>query len=249
MKIGIEVDVDQARAGLGELQRQVPFATALALTRTAEAAKVSVQQEMASVFDRPTSFALNALRVLPATKSRLEAQVFLKDLGGRNIETATTRFAAHVFGGDRNVKKFEAMLRGKGMLLMSEDAVPGEGARLNANGNIDRAQIVEILRWFDAMGAGSYGGAKAKGVRERLAAGSRRRYPRRYFFRRERPGRGIYIETTTGFGKSIQPVLMFVRRSMYKRRLDAGGVVERTVQTQFRRWFDDAFAQAVRTSR
>ncbi|MBC2676904.1 hypothetical protein [Pseudomonas baltica] len=65
--------------GLAELteieQRQIPFATALALTETAKLIKSSIEDEMRAVFDRPTPFTMNALRLIPATKQKLEARV------------------------------------------------------------------------------------------------------------------------------------------------------------------------------
>lgn len=257
--IRIQIDDSQARAGLGELQRQLPFATALALTRTAEAATVAVQQEMATVFDRPTPFTFKAMRVIPARPAQLEAAVVFKDLGGKGLADAKTRYGHQVFGGARATKRMETLLRRSGLLLMSEDAVPGEGAQLDAYGNMSRGQIVQILSWFQTFGEEGFTANSTRATRQKRAAGTRRTRGQRFFFRRERPGRGIYLATAVTVPSarrgaasqnwSIKPVLMFVRRSMYRPRLDVEGVVQRTVQTQFRSWFDDAFAQAARSAR
>jgi hypothetical protein len=259
VKIGVEIDAQGAKAALGSLQRQVPFATALALTRTAEAAKVAVQQEMASVFDRPTPFTFKAMRVIPARPAQLEAAVVFKDLGGKGLADAKTRYGHQVFGGARATKRMETLLRRSGLLLMSEDAVPGEGAQLDAYGNMSRGQIVQILSWFQTFGEEGFTANSTKATRDRRAKGTRARRGQRFFFRRDRPGRGIYLATAitvpsarrgaSSQNWAIKPVLMFVRRSMYKPRLDVEGVVQRTAQSQFRAWFDDALREAVRTAR
>lgn len=259
MKIGIEVDVERALAGMKDLRSQVPFATALALTRTAEAAKVAVQQEMVRVFDRPTPFTFQAMRVIPARKTNLEAAVVFKDLGGKGLTDAKTRYGHQVFGGARATKRMETLLRRSGLLLMSEDAVPGEGAQLDAYGNMSRGQVVQILSWFQTFGEEGFTANSTQATRERKARGTRKRGGQRFFFRRERPGRGIYLATAVTVPSAkrgvasqnwaIKPVLMFVRRSMYKPRLDVEGVVQRTAQSQFRAWFADAFREATRTAR
>lgn len=59
--------------------RQVPFATALALTRTAQKIREAEKAEMQSAFDRPTPFTLNAFQVVPANKETLAAEVRYKD--------------------------------------------------------------------------------------------------------------------------------------------------------------------------
>lgn len=230
-------------------EQQVAFATALALTRTAEAARVAVQQEMTRVFDRPTPFTLRALRIVPATKSKLEAQVLFKDLGGKSLADAKTRYGQQVFGGQRVVKAFERRLRKIGLLGVNEEAVPGQGARLDAYGNMQRSQIVQILSWFEAFGEAGYTANSTAETRRKRAEGTKQRRGERYFLKRDKPGRGIYRSVQTGFGWVIQPVLMFVRRSSYRRRLDFDRVVEGVVREQLPRWFADAAKQAMRSAR
>ncbi|SER86124.1 hypothetical protein SAMN04244573_04468, partial [Azotobacter beijerinckii] len=63
---GFKASADRLR----RIERQMPFATALALTRTAQLAKEAIEQDMRSVFDRPTRWTLNSLRLIPARKDR-----------------------------------------------------------------------------------------------------------------------------------------------------------------------------------
>lgn len=70
----------QQLADLTELeQRQIPYATATALTRAAQGLMDRLRDEMRVVFDRPTPYTLNSLRMVPARKDRLEARVWFKD--------------------------------------------------------------------------------------------------------------------------------------------------------------------------
>ena len=74
----------QLKRTLSDIERrQLPFATSLALTRTALMVKAAEVEEMKRVFDAPTRFTLNSLFVRPAKKSRLEAVVWVKDYDQR----------------------------------------------------------------------------------------------------------------------------------------------------------------------
>lgn len=50
------------------MRRQLPYATSVALNRTAEAVRQALVQQTQQVFDRPTPYTLNALRVARASK-------------------------------------------------------------------------------------------------------------------------------------------------------------------------------------
>lgn len=248
MRLQVQIDDTAAQRLLRGFERQIPFATALALTRTAQAAQREVRQEMTRVFDRPTRFALNATYVKPAKRTDLEAAVFLKDLPNRSGTDALTRFAPQVFGGDRLVKKFEAALFRVGLLRAGETTAPGRGADLDAFGNIRRAQINEILGFFQAYGANSTKNWTQQ-KRAKRARGTRNRRGASYFVKQDRPGRGIYQATSTGFGTAIKPVLMFTKRAQYAKRLDVMAVVKRTSQQVYEREFAKAARQALNTAR
>jgi hypothetical protein len=79
VKFDVRDNFPQVKRLLDAQQRQMPFAVALALTRTAQDVKRAEQAEMRGVFDRPTPFTLNSLFTKPATKQSLEARVWVKD--------------------------------------------------------------------------------------------------------------------------------------------------------------------------
>ncbi|MCS7579931.1 hypothetical protein CJU03_34110, partial [Pseudomonas aeruginosa] len=104
----------QQLADLTELeQRQIPYATATALTRTAQGLMDRLRDEMRVVFDRPTPYTLNSLRMVPARKDRLEARVWFKDEAD-GAQPASVWIAPEVYGGPRRNKPAELQLRAKG---------------------------------------------------------------------------------------------------------------------------------------
>lgn len=248
--ISVQHDLHKIKAELSKVEReQIPFATAQALTKTAQAAQAAVKQEMSSVFDRPTPFTLNSTFVKPATKANLEAQVYLKDEGNKAGGSAKVRLEPQLVGGQRAFKRMEGALRHAGLLGNSEQAVPGAAAELDAYGNMSRGQIVQILAYFKAFPESGYKANTTQAKKDKMAKGTKTKMGVRYFLKRDGRGRGIYKATQTGFGSAIQPVLMFVRRAQYRRRLDMPGVVSRTVTREFGAWFKAAMAEALRSAR
>jgi len=64
---------------LKEFANQIPFATSLAINRTAQKVKVAQEKEIKDVFDRPTPFTQNSLFIKTSNKVNLTASVKLKD--------------------------------------------------------------------------------------------------------------------------------------------------------------------------
>lgn len=178
MKVGLSVaGVDLVQAELqGFSDRRIRAAMATALTRTAVAIKAAEQREMRDVFDRPTPYTLGALYAEPATAARLHAEVGIKgDQQGRRSAAKWLRW--QVYGGQRDLKAFEVLLRRYGLMPGDMRAVPGRAARLDAFGNMSKGQIVQIL---SQLRADSYAGStralpKVSAVERReLAKGSMR---------------------------------------------------------------------------
>jgi len=88
---------------LAKAEKQVKFAAAVALTRTAQIAKREVEAEMPKVFDRPTRWSLNSLRLIPAKKDRLVARVEMKNEADKSAP-ATKWLSPEIEGGPRPEK-------------------------------------------------------------------------------------------------------------------------------------------------
>lgn len=72
--------VREATRFLKQAGRQVRFATAVALTRTAKDAKGELDRSAPQHLDRPTPFTKRAIGTERATKTKLRSRVYVKDL-------------------------------------------------------------------------------------------------------------------------------------------------------------------------
>src|SRR3990167_4972739 len=82
--IDVRSNLKERIAQLTTLERQfLPIATAKALTFSAEAAKDGLYESMTRVFDRPTRFTLNSLRLKTANTRDQTAAVYLRDFAGK----------------------------------------------------------------------------------------------------------------------------------------------------------------------
>jgi len=143
----VRIDAGDVSRKLEAFKKQIPFATALAMTATARDAVADLQAEMRKVFDRPTKFTMNAFFAKPARKTDLTATVMAREWapGGR---PASKYLAPEILGGARNMKGFE-----KAMSAISggQYALPGKDATLDAYGNMSRGEIVKILSRLGAL--------------------------------------------------------------------------------------------------
>jgi hypothetical protein len=198
--------------------RVVPYAASTALTRVAGiAAKQDLPNAMRAVFDRPTTYTLNSLFVVPATKDSLTARVHVKNAAASGI--VPERFLApEVEGGSRGEKRFERALRYAGILLPNERALPGDGIQLDASGNVVGARLRSILAGLKVR----QGRGKA-GVFAGTIKGTR----------------GIW----QGAGRGVKPLFIFTTAGLqYQPRLDFTGVAERTATTNMQPEFARALS-------
>lgn len=243
---------------LGEQQRQMPFAVALALTRTAQDVRKAEQAEMRSVFDRPTPFTLNALFVKPATKVTLTAEVWVKD-----SERPKHYLLPQISGGDRALKRFEQLLVQRGVMRAGERAVPGGGATRDSYGNVSRGQIVKILSQLQAFNlAGATANAstakrsKTKRAREAYfvstGVGTHPFGGRSWSKGRMKQTlpRGVWVRKPHGvLGSTVSPVLLFVNKATYRKRFKFEEVALSTISRVLPGHLDAAMARALATAK
>ena len=122
--VNIRHDVFKLRDQLDDFaKRQMPFATARALTTLASLAKTDVIAALPQRFDRPTPFTQRGPAITVATKSRLRATVYIKDIQAQYLALQET-------GGTRQPPK-QALI------------VPVD-IKLNAYGNIPKGQLAKL---------------------------------------------------------------------------------------------------------
>lgn len=246
----VTVDVKPVQRFVDELARQTRYATAVALTKTAQEAEKAIKGEMAKSLDRPTPFTLNSLRTKSATKANLTAEVKIKDEATK-AKPPTVWLAPQVYGGVRLAKRSEERLRRAGVLGANEFVVPGQGAKLDQYGNMSRGQLQAILADMQAHWDHSQNStATSRAKRQR-----RKDVQKRAVYFTPRPGstlqRGVYQRIGFGFGGSaIKPVLIFVQGApRYAKRVRFYEVGQRAVQQHFENYFDMAMREAIRTAR
>lgn len=243
MKASIHArDLDDALAALQKLGAGLaPRALADALNHSANQARQALRAEMESVFDRPTPWTLNSIRVLQAKPSASpEAAVWVQDVsGGKNPFSAEDYLLPQVDGGERFTRRSEKYLRESGILPAGRFVVPGEGARLDAYGNIQRGQMMQILSGLKAMklsGSDNAATDSKRSLRKGHAAA---------FFVMKRGKTPIGIAERRG--KNLSMVLAFVRQPQYRERFKFHDVVRRTAENdaQLETNIDKAIADAL----
>lgn len=232
---GLQARLDE----LGDLERnQLPFAMALALTETAKLVKERLEGEMRTVFDRPTRYTLSSLRLFPATKQKLVARVWMKNESDK-ASPATKWLTPQVYGGSREDKRSEKLLRAKGVLPDGKYIVPGRDAKLDGFGNIGRGQLQKIIAGLGAQQD------KYSSTESRRSIGNLKRF---FVMRNGREAIGIGERTGRGKGK-LRLVLAFVGRPGYRKDFVFFAIAEQIADDQLPIQFELALARAIATRR
>ena len=247
LKMKAGSNLGQASASVAGMAKQIRFASAVALTRTARQIKAAEELEMRDVFERPTPYTMSAVYMRPATKADLTAEVGLKNFASKAVPAAKY-LLPQIVGGSRRPKRFERALQAVGALPAGYRAVPGSAAQVDVFGNISRGQIVQILSFFKAFPEMGYKANMSDKRRAQLARGSRQRQGFTYFV--GTPGGrlplGIWQRIPFARGSAVKPVMIFVPSTTYEAIFDFGYVarmvVDRELDAQFRRAFDEAMA-------
>lgn len=244
----ISVKDDIAKV-LGTLAKQFPqaaeHAAQRAVTKVAWKVKEAEEREIARVFSNPTNYTLKSVKIR-YRRREIEATVWLKDEGDAGKGTPATKFLApQISGGDRSAKRFERALQRIGVMPAGWLAMPGEGADIDAHGNMSRGQIVQILAFFRAFGEQGYKANMNDKGRARMRKGTKSKRGMDYFAvypgaRNSHLLPGIYKRTYFGFtgprggqASAIKPILIFVPSARYQPRFDFFGIAQRTVEQHF----------------
>lgn len=254
IELNVEADIRQAVRHLDDLQRRkVPVAMQRALIGTAKVVRDAEIAEAQRVFHNPTRWTLGSIKVGPQQNFSIKVGVLDPDGFYRR---ANKYLHVQIQGGTRQHKAFESALTRAGVMPNGWYAVPGQGAKLDAYGNMGPGQIKQIMSWFnvaspfagstqnmtDATRARRRKGTKKNRGFEYFAAMPGERTGRRSWIngRRQNLQPGIYQRTYFGFGSAIKPVLIFVPRVSYRKRFDFFGLARRVVDKEYIPRFESA---------
>lgn len=233
MHIRVTFDQTAFLAGMGNLQKQIRFASAVALTRAVKAAQTELPAALERALDQPTDYTKRGSYIKPARRDQLEAEIGFKDRQARYM-------AYQIAGGVYNPRRGGIKL-------------PGD-ITLNAFGNIPRGTIARLK-------AAAQGGKLSAALAKRLNANGNRRKgaaPIQLFYGRprgkgwENAPMGIWRRippATPGAPGKLVPVIVFEDTpARYRARFDFRsfvlGVARRTLQPEFTRALQQALATA-----
>jgi hypothetical protein len=262
VKIDIKHNFPEVQRWIDNVGKQARFAAMQAINETAKEVQRELRAELPRVFDRPTPYISNAIRITTwATRDKLQAVIEPKYMGGKGIDPQKV-LRAEIFGGPRRLKKSEVALQRVGILPPGYITVPGAAAPLDGYGNVKGSFIVQLLSYFAAFSEQGYranmtGKRKAQLARRGVnARGYRSIGGVEYFvsYGHLRGGAGQHLHpgiwARSGIhGSTVKPILMFVPRSTYKPRFNFVGLAEKVIHKRFPRNFETAFSAALRTAR
>ena len=246
IQVKVEVDISKIIDEVNNAQKQVRFATALALTRTAYRVSATESKSVQQIFDRPTPSTIRAFNVDKATRDNLTATISIKK---REAGLPADEYLhADIVGGKRGMKRSELMLQAAGILPAGMQTVPGKAAKLDAYGNMSRGQINQILSYFSTYGITTLNSSRMNMTAAKHANMAK---TRAYFVipvadRKAKLYPGIWQQDGK---RDIKPVLMFVKPGTYKAIFAFEDIGVKEVQASFNNEFDTALADALRTAR
>lgn len=239
--INVSYNIKDVERELNRVARdQLPFASAVAITRTAKILDRELSGQLSAELDSPTPYIARATFSTSARKDRLEATIGVRDQASRGASPA--QYVQEHFSGDaRGMKPYELALQSIGALPRGMRAVPGAGIKLDRFGNPNRRDVQEVI------GAVRRGISVFKGKGKRTVLTG-------YFVRLPQDRRPQARHLAPGIWRRIGmdaviPVFLFIDEAGYRKRFDLPKLARTVIDRDFDRELATAIDQAVRTAR
>ena len=259
--VDIRSDIKDLTDKLTRIQKkQIPFASALAVTRTAEDVRTDLYSNMLKIFDAPVSYTVpknikepknkGSLYLIPADKKqkRFEAEVFVKNISMGKGTPALNYLNPHIEGGQRRAKGAEVSLRSKGLrggrFITPSTRSPYGHVSLNRSGNVTKGMMNKVLSGLHSLrGMPSNWESKQKST---------------YFAMPKKGGDGYSgIWKREGANKprkkgkrgKLTKLFNIVDTPIYKRRFHFYRIAEASAVKHFRRNFEKSLSHALATAR
>lgn len=249
LRVEVKVDTKSITKQLSSLARkQVPFATARALTSLARIATEDVRKTMANRFASPVPWTLNAFYAKPATTRDLTAFVGTREFAGKG-NPAWKYLQFQDLGGARNAKGMELKLS---RLSGGQYVVPTASTPLDQYGNISRGWMTQVLSRLGAAGDQNVSARRSKRLRKMKLTVAASGHRGEYFIGREggrSNGRALGVWRLVGPGQ-VQKVLAFTPIAPhYTPRIKFADVIRKSVLANQKAEFDKALKEALATAR
>lgn len=236
MRISISTNIAQAQAQFAQVQKQVKFAAARALTQTAVEVQKAVPETLQRSLDRPTPFTRNnSTFIKAATPTSMEAFVLFKDRQSRymrwQVEGGTYRpsDAGIRLPGNIQVNTFGNIPKGL-IAKLKQAAQNGQlsaaiARRLNVNGQRRKGQRGRPLQLF-------FGVPTGKGWENAPLAIWRR------------------VDGSAGGPGKLIPVIVFEKKPVrYTPRVNLEAMAQPILRQRFAINFDKALQEALATAK
>lgn len=235
MLIDLQSNISEAVGWLRTIRNeQLPFATSLALNRTAGLIRTDASaRSSAALTAKPFTTGTNAFFIKSSNKNYLTAHIGYKDIQLRYMKWL-------LGGGDRVAKGFEVKLRSMGLLAAGYVTVPAQ-IKLDRYGNISKSTLSTILAQL------------ASGMKVFSGRGKRLHADAVFVVKqgdRSRLHPGIWQRIERGTGSNILPLILFVPSARYRAGkffdFQGGGkvVAHKEFPAQMRKALDEAEASA-----
>ena len=243
LEIKMEITgMDDIRKMLADMPGKIQNVAQRTILKTAQQIRDAEKAEMQRVFDRPTRWTLGAMQVKVNKDNKNEVTVGIIDPDGY-YKRAASYLGVQTEGGQRKLKAMEKALQQYGLLPGGWFTVPGAGAQMDGNGNMSVGQIRQILSYFGT--AERWAGSTqnmTQATKAKLRKGSAKKLGFEYFVvfpdkRRNLKQPGIYQRFFFGHGRSIKPILIYVKGTRYQARFNfervARDTADAVMQTEF----------------
>lgn len=241
IRFTIDDDITRLSNRLTNIQReQLPFATALAMTRTVQGLEREQRKEMRKVFDKPVRWTMNSLAKQTANKKDkpINARVFFKE--GAGVGTDAYKYLTpNIEGGPRRQKRHEVLLSRK--LGSTIYTAPAKDAPINAAGNITGGNYTRILAAVQAFEEVGFSGNTTTRSKKRNKAV-------RGYYVAKKGGRAVGVRQRVG-GESKQILNFSDRPPTYRKRYDFYGLGDSYINKNLPRNFKSSLRIALRSAK
>lgn len=270
----LKPNVDRIRRRLSDrAKKQIPIAIAQALTATSTQVVLNANAQIKQRIHEPTPFVMRAIQKLDpnletgkgkavwATKDRLFVTVGLRrDRAGKGSSWYNV-MAHHFNSGSRKFKRMEARFMHAGILppgmAMSVPRTSSWAVKLTSSGDIMPSFVSQLISYFGAY--------KMVGDKNNMLESSKKRIARvgktesgyktirgvKYFVANANTrnlASGIWAKRGT-HGVDVAPVLLFIKKPKYKKRLDLKLCAQQALRSTFGASFRKYLLQAIATAK
>jgi len=208
------------------IQKQMAFASSVALNDTAFQARQSLNKSTVQFFNVPVKFTQSAFLVQKSNKTNLVAIVYAQDEAGKD-RARYLRFGTA--GGTRPQKGFERFFSGAipsdGTIPPGSYFMPTSAVKLNRSGNVSMATLKRITKGINGNARGGFFMGTPRGG--------------------NRPP-GIYRRSA----QRLTPYFIATQdKPDYGERFPINTIAQKVVERSYSKNFETAFARAIATAR